>query len=254
MVSSASASLAEFKSQRMGGLLSGTGSLASAPSMMGTSLSDTASQRLARSQPKRSSTAFLDTIRASGQRMHQTAIQGFQAKNEAARKAALAGMGTSGSRANPKGGSSKYPTTGYRAPSNADRTSKSGQYGYQSFQGRDGLTVPASDAFTKLENAYKSTFGDGFKVSSGWRSMDQEARYWNLYQAGKGPIASKPGTGVHGYGTAVDINGPINQVASKQHAWMRQNAANYGWYWVGQRFNEPWHWEYFPDKDPSRGR
>ena len=250
MVNSASASLAEFKSQRMGGLLSGTSSLASAPSIMGTSLSDTASQRLARSQPKRSSTAFLDTIRASGQRMHQTALQGFQAKQEAARKAALAGGGTGGSASS----SGKYPSTGYRAPGNADRTSKSGAYGYQPFQGRYGLTVPASDAFTKLENAYRQNFGSGFQVGTAWRSMDQEAYYWNLYKSGKGAIASKPGTGVHGYGTAVDINGPMNQVSSKQHTWMRQNAANYGWFWVGQRFNEPWHWEYFPDKDPSRGR
>jgi|TARA_R100000482_G_scaffold124710_1_gene78536 hypothetical protein len=182
--------------------------------------------------------------------MHQTALEGFQKQREASQRAALAGTGAGGSQAG--GASGKYPTSGYSAGGGGGRTSKIGPYGYEPFKGRYGLTVPASDSFTKLESAYRNTFGENFSVGTAWRSMDEEAYYWNRYLSGQGPMASKPGTGVHGYGTAVDINGSINNVGSKQHAWLRQNAAQFGWHWVGQRWNEPWHWEYFPDKDQSR--
>ena len=244
MVNSASASLAEFKSQRMGGLLAGYDSQVGAPSIVGTSLSDTASNRLARSAPKKSSTAFLDTIRESGKRLNQTALAGFQARQQAAQQASL-----SGARSSARGGSGGggYPASGYRQPSggSGERKSKQGAYGYQPFAGRYGLTVPASNALTSLEEAYKKAFGQNFVINNGWRSVAEEKVLWDRYQAGKGPIASKPGTGVHGYGTAVDINGPISNANSKQHAWLRQNAAKYGWYWVGQRFGEAWHWEYY---------
>lgn len=250
MVNSASQALAEFKNQRMGGLLSGYSSTVNAAPIVGTSISDTATERLARSAPKKSTTAFMDQVRKRGSRMHQTALAGFQAKQQAERQAMASGVGAGGGEAGHGGHSHGQPTSGYRAPGAYDRTSKSGPYGYQAFKGRYGLTVPASNAFTKLENAYRQVFGTGLQVGNGWRSVAQEAELWNLYKAGKGPMASKPGTGVHGYGTAVDINGPINNVNSRQHAWLRQNAAQYGWFWVGQRWGEPWHWEFFPDKAP----
>lgn len=242
MVNSASQALAEFKSQRMGGLLSGFSSTPSAPTIASTSLDDSASDRLARSAPKKSTTAFMNQVRQNGRRYHEEALAGFQAQQQAAKQKILSGQG-----AGSKGSGGSYPTSGYRLPSGGggDRPSKRGAYGYQSFGGRYGLTVPASNALTQLENAYRQTFGQGFQTGSGWRSVAEEAKLWNNYISGKGPVASKPGTGVHGYGTAIDINGPINNTNSKQHAWLRQNAAKFGWYWVGQRYGEPWHWEYY---------
>lgn len=252
MVNSASQSLAEFKSQKLGGLLSGYSSVVDTPSIVGTSLSDTASQRMARSAPKKSSTAFMDNIRQSGQRLNSIALSGYQAQaragQQAQQQAALAGaIGAMTGASGLASGSKSYPASGYRQPAGGggERKSKQGSYGYQPFAGRYGLTVPASNALTSLEGAYKKQFGSGFVTNNGWRSVAEEAVLWDRYKAGKGPIASKPGTGVHGYGTAVDINGPISNANSKQHAWLRQNAAQYGWYWVGQRFGEAWHWEYY---------
>lgn len=252
MTNSASQAIAEFKSQRMGGLLSGTSSVAGAPQIGTTSLSDTASARLARSAPKKSSTAFLSQMRDRSQSYHATAMQGIAQKrareqaaaNQAAFTGAVAGIKRSTQGNGGGGGSSP---TGYRLPSgnSGERPSKRGAYGYQPFQGRSGLTAPASNALTALERAYQQAWGTGFVVNNGWRSIKDEQYHWDRYQAGVGPIASKPGTGVHGYGTAVDLNGPISNASSKQHAWLRQNAAQFGWHWVGQRFGEPWHWEYY---------
>ncbi len=237
MVNSATQSLAEFKSKQLGGLLSGTSSTVTAPSPLDIQ-PQTISAQSARTAPKKSSTAFLDKIRESGKNYHETAMAAIQARQRAAQSASSGGGG---------GGSSSYPTTGYRQPSggNGERKSKQGAYGYQPFAGRYGLTVPASNALTALEGVYKQAFGQGFVVNNGWRGIAEEQQLWNDYQAGRGPIASKPGTGVHGYGTAVDINGPISNANSKQHAWLRQNAAKYGWYWIGERFGEAWHWEYY---------
>lgn len=237
MVNSATQSLAEFKSKQLGGLLSGTSSTVTAPSPLDIQ-PQTISAQSARTAPKKSSTAFLDKIRESGKNYHETAMAAIQARQRAAQSASSGGGG---------GGSSSYPTTGYRQPSggNGERKSKQGAYGYQPFAGRYGLTVPSSNALTALEGAYKQVFGQGFVVNNGWRGIAEEQQLWNDYQAGRGPIASKPGTGVHGYGTAVDINGPISNANSKQHAWLRQNAAKYGWYWIGERFGESWHWEYY---------
>ena len=243
MVNSATQSLAEFKSKQLGGLLSGTSSTVTTPSPLDIQPQAVSAQS-ARTAPKKSSTAFLDKLRDSGKGYHDTVLSGIQARKAAAAAAAAAqqrSVGTS------SGGGTSYPTTGYRQPSggNGDRKSKQGAYGYQPFAGRYGLTVPASSAMTALEGAYKQAFGQGFVVNNGWRGVEEEQQLWNDYQAGRGPIASKPGTGVHGYGTAVDINGPISNANSKQHSWLRQNAAKYGWYWIGERFGEPWHWEYY---------
>ena len=229
----------------MGGLLSGTSSVASAPQIASTSITDGANARMARSAPKKSSTAFLSKVRDAGKGYHETAMYGIAQQRARAQQAAVgASQGAQqGTRSSGGGGG----PTGYRAPSggNGDRPSKQGAYGYQAFGGRFGLTVPASNAFTALEQLYKKQFGTGFVVNNGWRDIQEEQVLWDRYQSGNGPIASKPGTGVHGYGTAVDINGPISNANSKQHAWLRQNAAQFGWHWIGQRFGEPWHWEYY---------
>ena len=227
MVNSASQAIAEFKSQRLGGLLSGTSSTVDPPSMIGSSLGDSFTSRMARSAPKKSSTAFLDSIRQSGQRQHQAALQGIQARQ--ARQ--FQGY------ANRLGPSSKG--YGINPP-------KGGNTGAGGPRGAYGLTVPAANSFGQLNSAYSRAFGGGLTVNDGGRSnADQWAAYNRMLYQG-GPKAAYPGTSLHESGTAVDLGGPIQNTGSAQHAWLRQNAAQFGWYWVGQNFGEPWHWEYHP--------
>lgn len=233
MATSASEALAQFKARNAG------------------FLNQTAQAAMATTTPKAQPMSFLSTIRDSGQRANQIVLDDFAARRRAAELARqqAAAMRPSGSG---NGSGAGYPSSGYRAPNgNADRESKSGAYGYQAFGGRYGLTVPASDSFTRLEQQFKRQFGVGFSVTHGWRSVAEEQRLANKYK-GTGVTTSKPGSGVHGYGTAVDLGGGLTNTNSKQHAWMRQNAAYYGWFWVGKTWNEPWHWEYFPSKDQSR--
>lgn len=230
MVNSASQALAEFKSQRMGGLLSGYSSTVSAPSIVGTSLSDTASDRLARSAPKKSSTAFMDNIRKSGQRQHETAMRGLQAKQNAI-------TGVSGSAG---------AAGGYRLPSGG-RPQTGGP------RGQYGLTVPAASSLNQLRAAYSKAGMGNLTINSGGRTYADQQYLYNLYLSGRGNKAAPPGSSLHESGIAVDFGGPLYStnmnaaVATKQHQWMRQNAAQFKWFWVGKNFGESWHWEYHPE-------
>lgn len=233
MVNSASQALAEFKSQKMGGLLSGFSSNVSAPTISGTSLSDSASDRLARSAPKKSSTAFMDQVRQSGKRMHSNAMAGFQ--QQAAQRQAQAQQGGGG------GGSAQ---TGYQLPSG-----KSGARQGGGSRGQYGLTVGAASAFNKLSQAYNRAGQGNLGITSGGRTREQQAYLYNGYKKGLPGfnLAAPPGTSLHESGIAADFGGPIQSSNTRQHAWLRQNAAQFKWYWVGQRFGEPWHWEYHPE-------
>lgn len=216
MPNSASVALAEFKSQKLGSLLGGSGSTID-PGPIGSGM-DTAAQRLDRTQPSAASTSFLDNIRASGKRTNDLLMQNIRNKQQA---------------------QSTIPTqnTGYR-PGASDGSR--GQY---------GLQVPAANSFNQLSSAFSKQFGHGITVNDGGRTYAQQQELYNLYLAGKGNLAAKPGTSVHESGLAMDW-GDIGGVGSATHNWLRQNAANYGWYWTGGGFSqvESWHWEYHPER------
>lgn len=236
MPSSASETLAEFKSQRMGGLLSGASGQVGGPNI-NTSLVDSAAVRMARSAPKKSSTAFLSEIRKSGQNLHQTAMQGFAAKQEAQRQKLLS------TQLNGAPGASRVGTNSsatYKLPGGLKTSAAKGGP-----RGAYGLAVPAANAFGKLSSAYQKKWGVGLTVNSGGRTYQEQQVAYQKYLNG-GPKAAQPGTSLHESGIAVDIGGPVTNAGSAQHAWLRQNAAQFGWYWVGQRYGEPWHWEYHP--------
>lgn len=232
MVNSASATLAEFKSQRMGGLLSGLSSQVAAPPIAGTSLSDTANDRLARSAPKKSSAMFMDQVRQSGRRMHETAMAGVQARQQQAIGIAAG---------------SAVAQTGYKLPSGGKPQTGGPRGAY-------GITVPAAASFQKLSEAYKAAGMGNLTVNSGGRTYQEQARLYALYKAGKGNKAAPPGTSLHESGIALDLGGPLYNtnmqaaMATRQHQWMRQNAAQFGWYWVGKNYGESWHWEYRPER------
>lgn len=229
MVNSASQAIAEFKSQRLGGLMSGTSSQVDAPSMIGSSLSTPFSDRMARSAPKKSSTAFMDSIRQSGARQHASAMQGIMNRQRSFAGASGSGGGSQGYNL-PSGGGGGY-------------TGQNGRLGPRGGGGDYGLTVPASNALRGLSAAYSKQFGGGLSLNDGYRDYEGQVEAKRKYGDG----AATPGTSVHGWGQAVDLGGPIQNAGSAQHAWLRSNAATFKWYWVGQRFGEPWHWEYHPD-------
>ena len=62
-------------------------------------------------------------------------------------------------------------------------------------------------------------------------------------------LAAPPGVSDHGWGTAADLCGGVQDAGSAEHAWMAQHGPEHGWDqpgWAraeGSR-PEPWHWEY----------
>ena len=68
--------------------------------------------------------------------------------------------------------------------------------------------------------------------NGGARSAADQVRAWNLYQAGKGPLAARPGTSAHEKGQAIDVNPHPN---ASEVALMRQ-------FGLGLTVKgEPWH-------------
>lgn len=79
------------------------------------------------------------------------------------------------------------------------------------------------------------------RVTRRWKG-----RTWYL-KPGKAPVAT-PGSSVHGWGAAADVD--VRQRAVFE--WLCANAPRYGWYLAGPRTIagkpnpnwEPWHWQY----------
>lgn len=231
MVNSATQALAEFKSQRMSGLLSGNSGTVAAPTIANTSISDTASDRLARSMPKKSTTQFMDVLRQRGSNYHQQALQNMQARQQQV-------TGVVGATSRPQDFRS-----GYQLPQAKGAPQKGGA------RGQYGLTVPAANSFNAMSAAAAKAGLGNIKINSGGRTYAEQAALYAAYRAGRGNLAAKPGTSLHESGIAADFGGTAHYYSGAQHAWLRQNAAKFGWYWVGKNFSqrEDWHWEYHPE-------
>ncbi len=99
--------------------------------------------------------------------------------------------------------------------------------------------------------------GHNFKINSGYRGYDRQARiYANPINAG---IAAKPGTSEHQLGTAIDLSVPSPASAAAVnagYAWLAKNAPSFGFeltYPAGYKSvtginYEPWHWRYVGTK------
>ena len=72
-----------------------------------------------------------------------------------------------------------------------------------------------------------------------YRTYAEQEYFWNLYQAGKGNLAARPGTSNHGLGHAVDLAAPgsMRQVVDRF-------GQAYGWRW-GEAPSENWHVTYY---------
>ncbi len=73
--------------------------------------------------------------------------------------------------------------------------------------------------------------------NSSYRTYAAQVYYWNLYLAGKGNLAARPGTSNHGWGKAVDLAAPW------MRNWINIHGAKYGWRKV-EAPTEWWHVNY----------
>ena len=107
------------------------------------------------------------------------------------------------------------------------------------------LRADAAYAFSRMSQAYAATFGSPICVTSAYRSYEDQVRV----AAERPGWAAKPGYSNHGWGTAADLCGGIDQFGSATHDWMLANAPLFGWFhpaWAepSGKLPEPWHWEF----------
>ena len=107
------------------------------------------------------------------------------------------------------------------------------------------LRADAAYAFNRLSAEYARRFGQPICVTDTYRSYDEQV----LVRARRGGFAATPGRSNHGWGTAADLCGGIEDFDSAAHAWLELNAPLFGWFhpaWAdrGGSLPEPWHWEY----------
>ncbi|MFN3218114.1 MAG: D-alanyl-D-alanine carboxypeptidase family protein [Acidimicrobiales bacterium] len=105
--------------------------------------------------------------------------------------------------------------------------------------GGEFMWGPAAEAFTRMaDDAARA--GITLPVVDAYRPYEDQVRLANelgLYS--QGGLAAVPGTSQHGWGRAIDIT-----LDDEALAWMRTNAAAYGFHETVPR--EPWHWEFHP--------
>lgn len=148
----------------------------------------------------------------------------------------------------PKSKITAQPVTTPRKTSPKPASGKSPSYstakGAVGARGAYGLEAGAGSRLQALQGAYRQQFGSDLPILSGGRTFEEQTHLYNLYKAGKGNLAAKPGTSVHESGRAVDFGGAAHGY-SKQQTWLVQNAPKFGWHWAGKNFSqvEPWHFE-----------
>jgi hypothetical protein len=96
----------------------------------------------------------------------------------------------------------------------------------------------AGVALLALVTAFTDETGGHLPVDEGYRSLALQQHYWDLYGP---PRAGVPGTSNHGWGQAVDFWNPPVSEGHSELAWLRSNAARFGY---TELSGEPWHWNY----------
>jgi len=105
---------------------------------------------------------------------------------------------------------------------------------------RHKLWAPAAESLTRMM-ADAERAGVHIGITDSYRPYAEQvdlARRKGLYS--QGGLAAKPGTSEHGWGMAADLD--LNPSAL---AWVRANAAQYGFYNTAPR--ESWHWGFKPE-------
>ncbi len=101
----------------------------------------------------------------------------------------------------------------------------------------------AAYAFDQLSSAYADQFGVPICVTDSYRDYATQVR---LY-ATKPNLAAKPGTSNHGWGTATDLCGGIQNFGTPEHEWLFVNAPVFGW------FHPAWAQPDAPAPNPGTG-
>jgi len=85
--------------------------------------------------------------------------------------------------------------------------------------------------------------GIDLRVTSGFRTMQEQQTLFNHSQGTNSVLVSKPGFASHQTGIAVDFN--IYNKQGKVYEWLVKNAYRFGF--IRTIPNERWHWEYWGD-------
>jgi D-alanyl-D-alanine carboxypeptidase len=112
------------------------------------------------------------------------------------------------------------------------------------------LRADAALAFYRLNAAYKAHFGTQMCLTDSYRPLAEQQR---IYSQRPG-MAAVPGHSNHGYGTAVDLCGGVQNQGSAQFNWLQANSRRYEWFhpsWAYSSPFEPWHWEYTKENTPA---
>jgi hypothetical protein len=78
----------------------------------------------------------------------------------------------------------------------------------------------------------------GLRVKYSYRTFEKQLHKWELFQAGEGNLAARPGTSNHGWAVAVDFTG----LGEDEITWLRRHARRYGF--VNDVPSEVWHYTY----------
>lgn len=82
----------------------------------------------------------------------------------------------------------------------------------------------------------RATEGGGLlRVTSAFRTYEQQAKLYEAWLAGTGNLAAKPGTSLHESGRAVDARGSEAWEQAMSREGFRRTV-----------ISEPWHWEFRP--------
>lgn len=101
-------------------------------------------------------------------------------------------------------------------------------------------------AFLRMRAAAKAEAGLSIKLNSAFRTMAKQQSLYKRYLAGKGALASYPGTSPHQMGRAVDIQTGGGTLPI--YKWLVDNCQRFGFYRTVP--SETWHYHYFPERDP----
>lgn len=112
--------------------------------------------------------------------------------------------------------------------------------------GRYNLVAGADQALQGMNAAFRQRFGRNIPINEGGRTRARQQELYNLYRAGRGNLAARPGTSLHESGRALDLGGAFQNAGSAEHRWLQANAGRWGYKWTGKNFKqfEPWHWEW----------
>lgn len=114
------------------------------------------------------------------------------------------------------------------------------------------LRADAALAFYRLNAAYKAHFGTQMCLTDSYRPLAEQQQ---IYSQRPG-MAAVPGHSNHGYGTAVDLCGGVQNQGSAEFDWLQTNSKRYEWFhpsWAYSSPFEPWHWEYTKENNPTSG-